>query len=121
MKLSRIPSLVAVACLSGAAFLSIARAELSPQIPEPKGEECVRPTDEMRRDHMRFILHQRDETVHQGIRTEQFSLKHCIECHASKDEQGEWISPNTPEHFCQACHSYTGVKIDCFECHAGKP
>ncbi len=23
--------------------------------------------------------------------------------------------------FCQSCHSYASVKIDCFECHASKP
>jgi hypothetical protein len=23
--------------------------------------------------------------------------------------------------FCQSCHNYTAVKIDCFECHSNKP
>jgi hypothetical protein len=32
-----------------------------------KGEKCVEPTDVMRSNHMEFILHQRDKTVHQGI------------------------------------------------------
>ena len=43
---------------------------LLPKIPAAKGEQCVEPTDVMRRQHMQFILHQRDLTVHEGIRTE---------------------------------------------------
>ena len=39
-----------------------------PDVAEAEGK-CVEPTDVMRRDHMEFILHQRDETVHEGIRT----------------------------------------------------
>ena len=26
-----------------------------------------------------------------------------------------------PGDFCLSCHSYAAVKIDCFECHSGKP
>jgi hypothetical protein len=85
------------------------------------GNQCVEPTDEMRRNHMRYILHQRDETMHRGIRTAKYSFKHCIACHATKDEEGNWIGQNDSRHFCQNCHRYAGVKIDCFECHAGKP
>ena len=36
---------------------------------------CVEPTEEMRANHMKYILHQRDATVHEGIRTEQYSLQ----------------------------------------------
>jgi hypothetical protein len=25
------------------------------------------------------------------------------------------------DHFCQSCHNYAAVKIDCFECHSSKP
>ncbi|MGD2056814.1 MAG: sulfur reduction protein DsrJ, partial [Gammaproteobacteria bacterium] len=39
---------------------------------------CVEPTEEMRRNHMEYILHQRDETMHRGIRTKQYSLEECI-------------------------------------------
>jgi hypothetical protein len=85
------------------------------------GNQCVEPTEEMRRNHMKYILHQRDATMHLGIRTDKYSLNHCIECHATKDENGEWIGQNDTRHFCRNCHSYAGVRIDCFECHAGKP
>ena len=50
-----------------------------------KGEQCVEDTEFMRRNHMELILHQRDETVHAGIRTKQHSLKNCINCHASPE------------------------------------
>ena len=82
---------------------------------------CIEDTDVMRRDHMLMLLKQRDLTVHQGIRTEKYSLTNCIDCHAKKDAEGAWIPPTTKEHFCQGCHVYTGTTIDCFECHAGKP
>ena len=94
--------------------------------PEPERKysaatECVQPTDEMRRNHMNYILHQRDETVYQGIRTRQYALEECINCHAAKDDQGEYIAINAPGQFCSSCHTYTSASIDCFECHATKP
>ena len=70
---------------------------------------------------MNYILHQRDETVHEGIRTRQFSLEECINCHAAKDEQGEYIPVNAQDQFCSSCHAYASVNIDCFQCHATKP
>ena len=38
---------------------------------------------------LRFILHQRDETVHRGIRTTKYSLRGCIDCHAERNDAGE--------------------------------
>ena len=40
-----------------------------------KAEQCVEPTEATRRDHMKMILHQRDDTMYQGIRTVKHSLK----------------------------------------------
>jgi hypothetical protein len=82
---------------------------------------CVAPTDIMRRKHGEFLLQQRDKTVREGIRTKRFSLVGCIECHASTDEKGKPIPINAPGQFCQACHTYTSVSIDCFQCHATTP
>ncbi len=48
------------------------------------GTQCVAPPEVMRRSHMDFLKHQRDDTVHGGIRGAKFSLKGCIECHASQ-------------------------------------
>jgi hypothetical protein len=92
-----------------------------PTIVKGKGEQCVEPTAVMRKDHMKFLLHQRDETVHAGIRTERHSLKGCVDCHAARDEAGKPIPVNGPGQFCQSCHSYAAVKLDCFSCHATTP
>ena len=93
----------------------------SPVINKGKGDKCVEPTDVMRRNHMKYILHQRDETMHKGIRTSKYSLAECIDCHVQPDENGNIASVDTTEHFCSTCHEYAGVTIDCFECHADKP
>ncbi len=111
-----------IAMLIGLLLPVAAWSDVLPHIPEArKGESCVRPTDDMRRNHMKYILHQRDETVHEGYRAPQFSFTGCIDCHASKDEQGQWLAIESPDHFCSSCHTYAAVKIDCFQCHADKP
>ena len=93
----------------------------APVITEAKGDQCVADTDYMRRYHMKDLSHQRDETMHQGIRTTRFSLKECVACHATTDNNGQPVSINAPGQFCASCHEYTAVKIDCFQCHATKP
>ena len=94
-----------------------------PIIHEPEGEgvKCVQPEDEMRRNHMNYILHQRDKTMHEGIRTETYSLASCIDCHIEPDDKGKVARHDSKEHFCNSCHEYASVKIDCFECHADRP
>jgi len=94
-----------------------------PTIDEPAGEaeKCIHPTDEMRRNHMKYILHERDETMHEGIRNEPESLANCIDCHVTPDENGEIASIESKEHFCNGCHQYASVQIDCFQCHADRP
>jgi predicted CXXCH cytochrome family protein len=96
------------------------------ELPEPQRhfsatQECVEPEEEMRRNHMEYILHQRDETMHLGVRTRQYALEECINCHAAKDASGEWIRVEDSRHFCASCHTYAAVKIDCFQCHADVP
>jgi cytochrome c len=89
--------------------------------PAAKGEACVEPTDVMRRDHMQFLTHQRDDTVHGGIRGAKHSLVGCIDCHAQADAQGDAIPVNARDQFCESCHRFTGASLDCFECHATVP
>ena len=84
-----------------------------PVVKIEKGEACVAPTDEMRRDHMKMLLQQRDRTMREGIRTTRFSLKGCVDCHASA-KTGSVLGEAG---FCASCHAYAAVKIDCFECH----
>lgn len=95
---------------------------VGPNIPAPvKGERCVEDTDEMRKNHMKYLLKHRDETLREGIRTKQYSLKECIECHVPPKGEAQEAGRSEGEHFCKNCHMYTGVKIDCFECHATRP
>lgn len=84
-----------------------------PTIKIEKGKDCVAPTGEMRRDHMTLLLHQRDRTMRQGLREKRFSLKNCVDCHASR-KTGSVLGKDG---FCSSCHAYTSVSIDCFECH----
>lgn len=85
---------------------------------DAKGEQCVRDTEYMRRNHMDLLKHQRDDTMRRGIRTTQNSLKGCVDCHASPKNNSVIGSQ---DNFCQGCHSYAAVKLDCFECHSSKP
>jgi hypothetical protein len=101
-----------------------ARAGEPTWLPKPargQGEKCVADTDWMRRNHMTVLMHQRDATVHDGIRTKRFSLKGCIECHAVKGADNKPVAITSPQHFCRTCHDYAAVRVDCFECHASRP
>ena len=86
-----------------------------------KGEACVEPLPVIRRDHMKFLMHQRDDTVHEGIRGARHSLVGCIDCHAARDDAGQWVRIDAPGQFCASCHEYASVQIDCFGCHAALP
>jgi cytochrome c553 len=92
-----------------------------PVIPLGKGDQCVEDTEFMRRNHMNLLMHQRDETMHEGIREKQHSLKECISCHAVQGEDAVPVTVSSPQHFCRSCHDYAAVKIDCFQCHASRP
>ncbi len=83
--------------------------------------QCVEPTDVMRKKHFEFLYHQRDLTVIDGIRTKQHSLANCIDCHVSYDSNGIAIPINSEGQFCYTCHIETATKIDCFTCHATIP
>lgn len=111
---------LALALVAGSLAQAESRVPL-PSVTKGKGEKCVEPVADMRRYHMTYLLHQRDDTMRRGIRTEKYSLKECVECHAKRDKTGEFVSINAPGQFCQSCHRYASVRIDCFECHAAKP
>ena len=90
-------------------------------VPNPSkpaaASECVEPVEVMRRDHMKFLMHQRDATVLNGDRDTKYSLVGCMDCHNPASVSEEIIRYENPEHFCAECHAYASVKIDCFECH----
>jgi hypothetical protein len=103
---------------------ALAGNPILPVIPEAQArfsdeQGCVEPIEEMRKNHMEYILHQRDETVHEGIRTRQYNLNECINCHVSDAPDAPRIS--SEKHFCNSCHIYAAVSIDCFQCHADRP
>jgi len=93
-------------------------------VPEPAkpagAEACVEPVEVMRREHMNFLLHQRDETVLDGERGSKYSLVGCMDCHNPSDSAETAVRYPDPEHFCAGCHLYASVRIDCFECHADR-
>ena len=93
-----------------------------PRVVTPQNvQQCVEPTDIMRRNHMKFLQQQRDATVIDGVRTKKYSLTGCIDCHAQPAADGKIVRAEDPEYFCTACHQFTSVKIDCFECHSDRP
>jgi mono/diheme cytochrome c family protein len=94
-----------------------AKSAIGPVVKTYKGDKCVEPTEEMRRNHMKKILHQRDETMHKGIRTQKYSLKNCVDCHADPKTN----SVLGKDGFCESCHVYASVSIDCFSCHSAAP
>jgi hypothetical protein len=107
--------IAAVLALAGVADAGEQRASrvALPTVKIEKGEACVAPTAQMRRDHMKMLLHQRDGTMRQGLREPRFSLKNCVDCHASR-ATGSVLGK---EGFCSSCHAYAAVSMDCFECH----
>ena len=105
---------LATALVAMAAMAAPALAK-PPSLDKATGEKCVEETSVMRKRHMDFLKHQRDDTVHGGIRGAKHSLAGCIECHANAKDGAVLGSP---QHFCQGCHAYAAVKLDCFDCHA---
>jgi hypothetical protein len=117
-------ALLGLTGLAGPALAPDAAAEPSTLVPAPpkgRGERCVADTAYMRRYHMVELGHQRDETVHEGIRTKRFSLRECIACHAVDGPDAKPVTFESPKHFCRVCHDYAAVSIDCFQCHASRP
>ena len=102
------------------AFLAsgVAFADVSvPQLDIGKGGHCVDDPKFMRLNHGDLLKHQRTITVHQGIRGK-YSLAACVDCHASRKNSSVI---GTDRNFCQGCHVYAAVKLDCFECHSSRP
>lgn len=109
--------------LAGAAVFAAERGQTrASRVPVPvvlaaQGEQCVEDPQFMRRNHMQLLMHGRDATMRDGKRTDTRSLQNCVECHAHPQTQ----RVTGKEGFCEACHSYAAVSIDCFTCHADKP
>ncbi|MDH5570955.1 MAG: hypothetical protein OEY89_04255 [Gammaproteobacteria bacterium] len=106
--------------------LALQAGDNYPVVPKAKAKAttefgCVNSVEYMRRNHMDELKHQRDETMHKGIRTTKYSLAECVECHVSEDANGKVARFGDDKHFCSSCHNYAAVSIDCFQCHNDKP
>ena len=117
--MSRLLPLLAVLFLA----MPMMQSARAGEVPRPHvtianpGTQCVAPPQEMRRSHMEMLQHQRDKTMRQGIRTKKHSLNECIACHAGQ-KTGTVLGKDG---FCQGCHEYAAVKLDCWDCHQPKP
>ena len=109
--------LALLACLPLAAAADVARTP-QPDILVEKEGHCIAPVDEIRRNHPDMLRHQRDLTVHAGVRGTRVSLNACIDCHANRSN-GSVLG--TEKNFCQGCHEFVAVRLDCFECHQATP
>ena len=124
---ARLSAIVLVIAVAFAGVADAAETEQAsagvplPAIPRAMGESCVEDTDFMRRNHMDMLKHQRNETMLKGVRTRQYSLKECLNCHVVTGPDSQPVTSASPKHFCRSCHDYTAVSIDCFQCHASRP
>lgn len=108
---------LAVLALAGGA----AADGFGPVVPAATGEP--HPVDEnWRANHMDYMKHDRDLTLREGEREDiKASLGECFDCHAVKDEAGEFVTVADETHFCRVCHDFAAVKVDCFMCHRSTP
>ncbi|WP_139652686.1 sulfate reduction electron transfer complex DsrMKJOP subunit DsrJ [Raoultibacter phocaeensis] len=99
------------------AFSASAGPEVStdtPVINELKAKECVASTEYMKDSHMQLLDQWRNDVVREGSYEyesasgqiyEKSLDETCLECHSNREE------------FCDACHSYAGVELYCWDCH----
>lgn len=115
-------SVLAFAALLAGCSKAPSEADLNLATAKQKADECVEPEEVIRTKHMDFLMHQRNETVIEGIRDKKHSLVECINCHVPVTKQdGSPLHYGDKEHFCTTCHVAVGQKIDCFQCHADRP
>ena len=101
----------------GAAASRVPRSQLTVD----RGTQCVEPPERMRLIHPDLLRHQRDRTVRDGERGAKASLNACVQCHAGKPgSPAAGTVAGHPQAFCESCHAYAAVRLDCFECHQAR-
>lgn len=105
------------AFLSGGSIAS----DIYPNIPKASGKPHPEGNEYMRINHMDMLKHDRDITMHEGIRNTDNGLAQCISCHVVKGEDNKPVTIKSEKHFCSTCHQFAAVKIDCFSCHNSVP
>lgn len=121
--MARLSHWLRLAALFGASALLVAQTPIAaagvnkpePVIAQAKAEHCIKDDSFMIRHHPDLLKHQRNDTMRKGIRSGEFALKRCMECHASEN------SSHAAQTDCDTCHAYAAVKLDCWDCHAKKP
>lgn len=131
-----VPVLTVLLMTGGVAPLAIAAdgvgattavAGVSAAVPLPafdvdRTTQCVLPGARMRLEHPGLLTHQRDRAVHLGLSDEQVSMKACVGCHAGPGAgESAGAVVGQPKAFCESCHRYAAVQIDCFGCHRSTP
>jgi len=102
-------------------------ADSASRVPRPvvsvdETTQCIDSPEVMRRTHMEMLKHQRDRTVRLGERGVKVTLNACIDCHAGKGAGAAAGSAiGSPDAFCESCHRYAAVTLDCFDCHQPRP
>ncbi|HHC29853.1 MAG TPA: Hdr-like menaquinol oxidoreductase cytochrome c subunit [Rhodobacterales bacterium] len=101
---------------------------IGPVVPAATGDPHPEGNDYWRIHHMDMLQHDRDLTLRDGVRdlsaddmAIQASIGECFDCHAVKDDAGEYVGYDDERHFCRTCHDYAAVTIDCFSCHRATP
>jgi len=110
--------LAALAFVASLAWAGDGGRTPQPEIVIAQPGHCVADRETMRRDHPDMLRHQRDRTLREGVRGAPVSLNGCISCHASPSN-GSVLGSR--QNFCQSCHDYAAVRLDCFECHQASP
>lgn len=112
--MSRVFRLLLLVVTAGLAFAVQAGGTVpKPAIKIEAEGKCIAAPEEMRRNHMEMLKHQRDKTLRQGVRGAPVSLNGCIDCHA----RHSGTVTGHAEAFCESCHRYAAVKLDCWDCH----
>jgi len=130
MSLHKLPLTVAgLALFASFNAVHASQDDLGPgiTIQESSGDSCLLPNEQMRREHPDLLKHDRIQTMREGLRAQADgsklvgSLKQCINCHAIKDDNNNYVRIDNDQHFCVSCHQYAAVTIDCFQCHRDIP
>lgn len=121
--MTRLLALIAfVVGLAGAPALAGDLSSLMPAVPKASGEPHPEGNAFMRRNHMELMKHDRDLALREGETDIGASIGQCFDCHAVKDEAGDYVRyEDSEQHFCRTCHEYAAVNVDCFMCHRSTP
>ncbi|MBL4805688.1 MAG: hypothetical protein JKY31_00170 [Rhodobacteraceae bacterium] len=112
----RILVLIAILLAGG-----VSAQDLFPTVPQARFDLSTPHPDDIRINHIDYLRHDRDATMRLGDRDIEFSLKDCVDCHAVRGPDAGFVTVESEQHFCRACHEYAAVQIDCFQCHNSLP